>query len=81
MKHFILMNKKTGALGLGCRVSLYDQVVDFKDDPLFEKYNMTLRITDYDGWLIFAGGDNAPGPWIWLKRESVDGKVEILGEL
>jgi len=81
VKQFVLMNANNGMLGLGVRVQLFDSVV--AEEPLAKlgNFSVTVRSDQYDGWLIFSGIDDAEGPWLWVQRDYIDSKMEILGEL
>lgn len=81
MKQLILMNKKTGELGLGCRVQLFDNILNEDELGGLPGYSISIRGSDFDGWIFFSGKPENDHPWIWVNRKILDDKCEVIGEL
>lgn len=81
MKQFVLMNSK-GDLGLGVRIQFFDNVVrEGEAGKLADNFDIVIRESGHDGWLVFNGGPEDSHPWIYVNKDFVDGRLEILGEL
>lgn len=74
------MNKETGAIGLGIRISFHDKYFN-QELANLEGYSISMVSNKPDGWLLFSGNDDARGPWLFMDMDELEDKVEDLGEL
>lgn len=74
----LLINKKTGELGIGIRVAFLDKYFS-QELSKIEGYSISVMPSESDGWIIFANDKN--GAWLYVNNESVNDRVEDLGEL
>ncbi len=81
MSQLILINKETGELGLGIKIDFHDKFESTNEMCKMEGYSIGFRPVQHDGWLLFSGDNEAEGPWLYMKAEAVDSRVEIYGEL
>lgn len=78
VKHFVLMNKETGEIGIGVRATLTDGAEHEQEICALAGYSLQLRTHDFDGWLVAAEMDQ---PYVYASKEMVERKLEIIGEL
>ena len=81
MKILVLMNKDSGEIGLGVQINFFNNHDVNEELVNLEGYSLGIIPAAHDAWLIFTGADGAEGPWMHVKSEHVDEKVQILGEL
>lgn len=81
MKILVLMNKESGKIGLGIQINFFNNHDVNEELVNLEGYSLGIIPAAHDAWIIFTGADDAEGPWLQVKSEHVDEKVEILGEL
>lgn len=77
----VLMNKETGALGLGMRMVLFDKE---PIEPMASIEGYSIRMvheTEFDMWMIFSGEPKSDGPWLMVNRKAIDAKCEVLCNL
>lgn len=82
MKQYVLMNS-LGELGLGFRVQWYEpDLMEEKELANLDGYSLTLRgHNEHDAWVVFCGEPESDGPWVHVKKEAVDGRMEVVCEL
>lgn len=76
----VIMNKETGAIALGIRVSFFDKYYANNIGAL-DGYQISLSSNEPDGWLIFSGDNDAAGPWMFINQKFIGSKIEDLGAL
>ncbi len=78
----ILMNKTTGHLGLGIRVSFYDKFQREETNGL-PGYSLIIAKAGFDGWLIYSGGEaeckEGDGPWVYAPEKLIQKICEVIG--
>lgn len=73
----VVMNRINGNISIGIRISFFDKYQNHSLDNL-EGYQISISSNKPEGWLIFAGRDNASGPWMFI---NLDKNIEDLGPL
>lgn len=78
MKSFCLINKRTGDLFEGYRVSLFDNHMVDKSGAVSL---VILQMDEPDGWIIGSPHSAFGGYWIWFNEGSIGKIFEVLGEI
>lgn len=79
MKEYLLQNKKTGNLGVGIKMSFFDQPM--LDEPLANVQGYSVKLVnqnEFDAWAITSSDKD---PWIMINKKVADSLIECLGEL
>ena len=80
MKSFCLMNKRTGDLFEGVRVSLFDNFIADADIQSVA-WGIHLSQLNHDGWVVFHPDESFAGYWLWFNNKGCDRIFESLGEM
>lgn len=81
----ILINKKTGVVGIGIRVCFFDKIHQ-ETFGKYDEFSILLSIGDIDGWLIYTpqsdeaaiSSKEGNGPWVLFRNDVVDENCEVL---
>lgn len=76
----ILMNKNSGELGIGIRLAFMDKR-ETQEVASLPGYSVLLTPNEPDAWAIFAGDEDAAGPWLLVADPKRISLFEDLGEL
>lgn len=77
LKQFVLMNKKTGEVGIGFRLSFFDNEMGSELD-VYKDYKISVTANEPDFWAILSPENNF---WLVVMPDLVQDALEILGEL
>lgn len=76
----IVMNSETGEVGLGIKLAFMNKRQEHELDNL-PGFSIQLAPTKPDAWALFAGADDAEGPWMMVSKPEYLEKIEDIGPL
>lgn len=76
----VLMNKKTGQLGIGIAITFHEKYHQESSRSLND-YTIAFILSEPDGWIVSGNGFNDRVAWVFVNTESVNKYLEVLGEL